>query len=222
VQSSLFGQVPTCAIRGSRLTVLGKFSLLYVANTQDGFVLLLIYLEQPLALQSSFVDVSQYLAFPNPLCAAMEALGAVAACVQLAEIATRTLLLISKLYRKARDAPEYVQRVDRQLSQLIALVTLLQPCFDLPAYVSASNDISAVLEDCHDQADQLARVIDGLLSKQNEPAWKRGWHAVKCLKRQEKITSISNHLERHKSTLSLWVAVANQYVLRLNHPKHLC
>lgn len=138
----------------------------------------------------------------------MEAVGAAASCIQLIEIAGRTLISISKLYRRARDAPKEIQRVSRQLDQLITLVTLLQPYFSLHAPTTGTNGIKSVIQDCIDQAEQLAKLID--VYTKDEPVWKRGWHNLKALSRQEQVTLISNHLERHKSNLLLWVSITNQ------------
>jgi hypothetical protein len=138
----------------------------------------------------------------------MEAIGGAASCIQLIETAGRTLISISKLYRRAKEAPKEIQRISRQLDQLITLVTLLQPYFSLPAPTRGTNGITAVIQDCIDQAEQLTQLID--VYTKDESVWKRGWHNLKALSRQEQVASISNHLERHKSSLLLWVAVTNQ------------
>ena len=138
----------------------------------------------------------------------MEALGVAASCIQLIEVAGKTLISISKLYRRVKEAPKEIQRVARQLNQLVSLVTMLQHHFDMTTYASGTSGIEAVLQDCIGQAQELAQLID--IYTKDDPIWKRGWHNVKALSRQEQVTSISSHLERHKSTLSLWVTVANQ------------
>lgn len=140
----------------------------------------------------------------------MEVLGAVAATVQLAEILTRSVITISKIYRRVADAPEYVQRANNQLNQLIALLTLLQPYLKFSASALASKEIYTVLEDCQQKAHELADVLERLLLEHTRSSWKVSWSAVKCLKKQERINQIIDHLERDKSTLVLWVAVGNQ------------
>jgi len=140
------------------------------------------------------------------------ALGASYSCVQLADIATKTVLSISKLYRKAKSVPESVRKCDEQLSSLIALVTFLQPCFDLPVHVTAHKDVTAVLEDCNKHALRLSRVIEDLNSHQNLSAWKRKLSAFKHIKKEEEIARISAQLEQHRNTLTLWIGAANQSV----------
>lgn len=140
----------------------------------------------------------------------MEVIGAAAATIQLVELLTKSLISISRLYRRLADAPDYVQRANDQLNQFIALLTLLQPCIKFASFTQASGDIYSILKDCQLQAQELSEILDCLLSEQSKTNRRFSWCSVKSLQKQEKIVQVVSHLERHKSTLTLWVAVVNQ------------
>jgi hypothetical protein len=148
-------------------------------------------------------------------------LGATAAGLQCAEVGVQILMLGLSLRSKLQDAPDQVKRWLTQIEQLVALAELIRsdtdllPCSARTAAVATWIE-TAILE-CTGQAQTLKGVFKDMLQEVDDGKGKKIWKSILTVKRETRIASILQEIERQKSMLGMWLGQNNLRQLKGLH-----
>jgi hypothetical protein len=172
-------------------------------------------------------------------------LGAAAAGVQCAQVCVQVLMLGLSLRSKLRNAPDQVKRWLEQIEQLIALTELMKnnegnmslaalSLLPPPSSSSSSSSsslqaaaappgtavtwVEAALLECTAQAKALKDVLKDMVQEVDDAKGQKIWKAILTMKRELRITSSLQEIERQKSMLNLWLGQNN--LRQLNDLRH--
>jgi hypothetical protein len=150
------------------------------------------------------------------LCTAMEAVASAAAVVQFLDVAFRLSSALDKLYSDVRHVPERFQLLHTDLQQQIAVARVVEAYQQRGSAISlASSTFEASLLAYIADAEHLCTTLVRLLSGQKDGRIRRVWKSLCATRKQEEIEQLCDRLERHKSTLTLWLGGANLTVYSL-------
>lgn len=156
---------------------------------------------------------------------AIALLGVVAAATQFIEVGSRVLRFGSSLSSKLGESSQRIERWLDQVRQFSALVELIkQKTTPLsPLAASATSELTTptwletTLRICTAQTLTLEEVLEDMRQDVYDGMREKVRKRVLTLKREERITQIMNELERHKSTLSIWLGQKNLHHLESLH-----
>ncbi|KAH8655008.1 hypothetical protein BGZ60DRAFT_435416 [Tricladium varicosporioides] len=168
---------------------------------------------------------------PANMAEAIALFGAVAAGVQCAQVGVQILILGSSLRSKLQDAPDQVQRWVGQIEQLVALAEIIKRSevdlsplsFQLQPPSSAAsrttgNWIKTALLECTSQAQTLRDILKDMLQEVDDGKRENLWKKLLTVKREQRIMSALQEIERQKSMLNMWLGMNNLHHLhRLRH-----
>lgn len=139
-----------------------------------------------------------------------EAVSAAAAAVQFLDVTVRLSSALAKLCSDVRHVPERFQRLQSDLKQHIALVRELEANHS-PAFTAAiaSSALKPLLQEYVTIADDLCTTLETLLDFGSKPRAQRVWQTFCATRKQDEIERTCDRLERHKSTLSVWLSGAS-------------
>lgn len=133
-----------------------------------------------------------------------EIVAVTAAAVQFLDVGARLLLSISKLCGKLGDAPQLVQTLRDEITQLVEIVKDLK--IERTTTSSAVDTVKASLNDCFTLCRELEVTLDKVLVEDGDSIARKAWKALLTVKREERMREICARLERKKTALSLWIA----------------
>ncbi|KAL6868855.1 hypothetical protein ACO1O0_000178 [Amphichorda felina] len=132
----------------------------------------------------------------------MEAVGGVAATIQLFEVALKLANVIRSVSDKIQEGPE---ELERWISQIESLRHVLETVEKLPALADPANE--PVMQGCRGVCTNLLAIFDGLEVCSGDGLRKKTWKAIKGLDQEEAIRKRFEELERFKATLILMIQV---------------
>ena len=141
--------------------------------------------------------------------AAMEALSATAAILQILDITIRTLDVVSKF----KDAPKTIRNLTIQATQLCQIVQALQAN---PALDPSSTPLADVLRSCLDDVREIRALLDKLASNPHDGTVEKSWKSIMRLVKEKDIGAMCATIEGHKSTLSLCLESNNVSVASIS------
>lgn len=132
----------------------------------------------------------------------MEAVGGVAATIQLFEVALKLANVIRSVSDKIQEGPE---ELERWISQIESLRHVLETMEKSPALADPANE--PVIQGCRGVCTNLLAIFDGLEVCSGDGLRKKTWKAIKGLDQEEAIRKRFEELERFKATLILMIQV---------------
>ncbi|KAI9684109.1 MAG: hypothetical protein M1829_003379 [Trizodia sp. TS-e1964] len=138
----------------------------------------------------------------------LEVLGALAGASQLIEQSIKIISLISKICAAVRDAPESIRKLEVQLNQLLHITKVIKDNASLK-----SDNITAVLLSCQQEANVLLDTLDELLVAAGDGKAKKLWKSVVGVRKETKILGHLEALERHKTSLALAIHTIDSALL---------
>ena len=139
--------------------------------------------------------------------------AAAATVIQFLDFGARLLCTLSQICSSLRDVPDRIHGFQGEIRQLLALATsALQTPSDPTANAGPSLDVSiqSIWADCVKDAAQLMKILESLSIRSEHNVLEKSWRAILSVKKETEILAILKRLERHKSTLALWINNDNQ------------
>ncbi|KAI9793626.1 MAG: hypothetical protein M1833_000712 [Piccolia ochrophora] len=131
------------------------------------------------------------------------------AAVHFSDVAVRALLSCSHLHSRFRAAPNKVQTIATQLSQLLVLVDEIkrgQPTAE------SSSPAQAALERCTSTAQTLQDLFDRLTSKADDSRRRRLFKTLRFIEKEKSFDESLDQSERDKDFLQLYFAFHNRAI----------
>jgi len=139
-----------------------------------------------------------------------EVVGAVTAVVQFVDVALRLSSCLERFCSDVRNVPRRFTQLQTDLRQQIDMAQQIQN-HHLPGFATtvSSSAFNTPLTEYIDLVQELLKTLESLLSHKNTAFFQRGWDAICSVRKKEEVAVICDRLEQKKSTMSLWMEVAN-------------
>lgn len=156
---------------------------------------------------------------------AIALLGAGVADMQCAQVGVQIFILGLSLRSKLQDAPEQIKKWLGQIEQLVALTELIKktdadadlsastlrmlPPLSVSPARTAATWIEPALLECTGQAQALKRALEDMIQEVDGGKGQKIWKTILTVKRETRITSSLQEIERQKSLLNMWLGQNN-------------
>ena len=139
-----------------------------------------------------------------------EVVGAVAAVVQLVDVALRLSSCLERFCSDVRNVPRRFLQLQIDLRQQIEIAQHIQNDH-VPGFATtvSSLTLDAPLLEYTSLAEELSKTLEGLLARKNDGMLQRGWSGICSLRKKEEVGNICDRLEQKRSILSVWLNAAN-------------
>jgi hypothetical protein len=140
----------------------------------------------------------------------VEVVGAVAAVVQLVDVALRLSSCLERFCSDVRNVPRRFLQLQIDLRQQIEIAQHIQNDH-VPGFATtvSSSTLDAPLLEYISLADELNKTLEGLLAGKNDGMLQRGWNGICSLGKKQEVANICDRLEQKRSILSIWLNAAN-------------
>ena len=143
----------------------------------------------------------------------MGELGAVAAALQIAQLAGAVALKANSIYSKIEHAPRVIQSHLHSVSNFISILEALesalrvvsvdQPCIGDVLSTKSQTSITQLLHYCNEEANSCNKILR-VVEPQKGNKLKEAWKKLLSMKMEEEIEQRLDKLESLQSQLSLW------------------
>ena len=143
----------------------------------------------------------------------MAELGAVAAALQIAQLAGAVALKANSIYSKIEHAPRVIKSHAHSVSNFISILKVLesaleivsvdQPCVGDVLSTESLTSITQLLRYCNEEADSCNAILK-VVEPQNGKKLKEAWKKLLSMKMEEEIEQRLKKLDSLQSQLSLW------------------
>lgn len=143
----------------------------------------------------------------------MAELGAIAAALQIAQLAAAVALKANSIYSKIEHAPRVIKSHLHSVGNFISMLKVLesalkivsvdQPCIGDVLSTESQNSITQLLQYCNEEANSCNTILQQV-EPQNGNKLKEAWKKLLSMKMGEEIEQRLNKLDSLQSQLSLW------------------
>ena len=139
-----------------------------------------------------------------------EIIGVVSSIVQFLDVAVRLSSRLSHLCSDVQNVPQRFHLLRIDLDQQLQVAQELRAHY-LPTFesIGTSPIFDIFLLEYIASADELRKILDELLTPDTDGLLMQNWHGISSVRKKEDIFHLCDRLEQKKSTLSLWLSVAN-------------
>lgn len=139
-----------------------------------------------------------------------EALDIAASVIQFVDIGSRFLFKLSRFCSDIRDAPQSLQDLCIDLRQQLDIAqSVLINRSTIVKLTTTSDPIGASLRLHINLIKDLDSKLEHLTFEEDDELWRRGWKAIRTIKRKDEILQIFQRIERQKASLFLWLTETN-------------
>ncbi|TGO56095.1 hypothetical protein BCON_0082g00070 [Botryotinia convoluta] len=139
-----------------------------------------------------------------------EAIGLAAAIVQFVDIGLRAYLKLDQFCTDIRDAPQIIQNLQVDLRQQLDIAENIHINHHaILQSITSADQIEILLIHYIDQIRNLEGLLNVITNQKTDRSWRRGWKGIQMAKKKEEIMAVCGRLERHKTSISMWLTETN-------------